>query len=209
MLWLVAFGPLEAEFASLIRVQLSVQAPPKKNSSPIRKTCYSKHGFTEQSDRLEGLVMYRGGGIRSEADKSRILGCFNAPTLGQVCDSQAPGVYILNCSSILMIKWASPREAHRGFPVTRPSPLRSLRDDSDTWEELRCETNDVTWPGGWSDKMFKMHVFYINTILILPIIKPDTWKSIIGGDISLRLPSSPKTPPVNTLQMINYSTALC
>lgn len=27
---------------------------------------------------------------------------------------------------------------------------------------------------GWSDKMFKMHVFYINTIPILPIIKPDT-----------------------------------
>lgn len=40
----------------------------KTISSPIRQTCCGEHRLKEQSDRLEGLVMYLGGEIRSEAD---------------------------------------------------------------------------------------------------------------------------------------------
>ena len=51
-----------------------------------------------------------------------------------------------------------------------PPDLEALIETQESSNTARLMTRcDL----GWSDKMFKMHVFYINTIPILPIIKPD------------------------------------
>lgn len=131
-LWLVTFGSLEAKFASLIRVQLNVETSPKENYPQSNQT-----GLVLVNAPLKSSQTGQRGWFCIECWRNRINPEnqeLNVPTLGQVCNSQAPGVYTLYCSSCsnLMIKRASTPEAHRGFPVTRPSPPRSLRDDSDT-----------------------------------------------------------------------------